>query len=183
MQTRIYAIPAALVITLLAGCASTVSAPVRDVNGLPPAVSAVPAEQPGMHTVRPGETLLGIARQYGVTLPDLVGWNNISDPNQLAVGQTVRVAPPGVDGTAVATAIPIGDGAVATPVPAPGAESPAAAPLKQGPVGGRQPYSEEAWSKASPAAAAQPAVPPPVATTPDVPRATGSGEWQWPAGG
>lgn len=183
MQTRIFSIPAALVITLLAGCASTVSAPVRDGSGVPPAASAVPAEQPGVHTVRPGETLLGIARQYGVTLPDLVGWNNISDPNQITVGQALRVAPPGVDGTAVATAIPIGDGAVATPVPAPGAEAPAAAPLKQGPVGGRQPYSDEAWSKASPSAAPQPTAPPAAVATPDVPKATGSGEWQWPAGG
>ena len=46
----------------------------------------------GYHPSVPGDTLLGIARQYGVTLPDLVSWNRITDPDQIHVGQSLRVA-------------------------------------------------------------------------------------------
>ena len=56
-----------------------------------------------------------VCRQYGVTLPDLVAWNNVTDPNPIHVGQTIRVAPSGAAPVAIAT--PGSAGAVATPVP------------------------------------------------------------------
>ncbi|MBN8440797.1 MAG: peptidoglycan DD-metalloendopeptidase family protein [Thauera sp.] len=175
---------AALVIaaTVLSGCASRVTAPVRDGGGTaPPAASAQPAA--GTHTVRPGETLLGIARQYGQTVGNLVALNGLSDPNQIHVGQVLRVAPPtAADNGAVATAIPVAPAGVSvTPIPpAAGAEA-AAVPLKQGPLGGRQAYSDEAWAKLSQEAPAPPTTPP--AADAGVGAASGNGEWSWPAKG
>lgn len=45
------------------------------------------------HTVRAGETLFQIARQYEVTVADLREWNGLQD-DELTVGQTLRVRPP-----------------------------------------------------------------------------------------
>jgi LysM repeat protein len=47
-------------------------------------------EKPGVHVVKPGETLYGIARQYGMDARDLKVLNKIEDPN-LQVGQSLRV--------------------------------------------------------------------------------------------
>lgn len=182
MQTRLGLMPALLVAMVLGGCASSGVAPVRDGSGAPPAAVAVPAAAAGMHVVKQGETLLGIARQYGVTLPDLVSWNNLTDPNQIQVGQSLRVGPSDME-QGVAAAIPIGEGAVAMPVPVPGSTEPGAAPLKQGPLGGRQPYSDEAWAKASPGAVPAQTPPPPVAAPEPPVKAATAGEWQWPASG
>ena len=183
MQIRPKLILAVLASSLLAGCASTVTAPVRDVGGA--AAVAEPLARPGVHVVRPGDTLLGIARQYGVTLPDLVGWNDLTDPNQIQVGQSLRVGPADASGGVAAGVIAPGEGAVALPIPAPSSAEATQAPFKQGPLGGRKPYSDEAWSREAPGAA--PAVTPPTAATeaptPTPAAAASSGEWQWPAGG
>ncbi|WP_028791986.1 peptidoglycan DD-metalloendopeptidase family protein [Thauera linaloolentis] len=183
MQTRFSLMPALLATLVLAGCASSGVAPVRDGSGAPPVAAPVPSVPAGMHVVKQGETLLGIARQYGVTLPDLVSWNGLTDPNQIQVGQTLRVGPSDVASGDGATAIPIGDGAVAMPVPAPGTTEPSAAPLKQAPLGGRQPYSDDAWAKASPGAAPVETPAPPAAASPEPAKAAATGEWQWPASG
>ncbi len=181
MQTRFGLMPALLVSVVLAGCASSGEAPVRDGNGAPPVTGSVPAVPAGTHVVRQGETLLGIARQYGVTLPDLVRWNGLTDPNQIQVGQTLRVGSPDMAQDGGATAIPIGDGAVAMPVPMPGGTGPAAPPLKQGPLGGPVPYSQDHGA----GAATPPAVPAPEqpAPAPETPGAAVAGDWQWPAAG
>lgn len=171
MQMRFSLMPALLASFILAGCASTASAPVRDGNGA--AAAPEPAAQAGVHVVKPGDTLLGIARQYGVTLPELVNWNRLTDPNQILVGQNLYVAPPDRTGAEAAAV-----GAVAVPVPVPGAVSSAPA-LKQAPVGGSQPYSDDAWAKAAPGAA----VAPPPAAPSEPAKAAVAGEWQWPASG
>ncbi|TAH42755.1 MAG: LysM peptidoglycan-binding domain-containing protein [Betaproteobacteria bacterium] len=164
---------------VLSGCASRVTAPVRDGAGAPSATPQVAAG--GLHVVRPGDTLLGIARQYGQTVPNLVAWNGLSDPNQIHVGQSLRVAPPGAgDGGEVATAIPIAPGGVTMTPVAPGASDGAAVPIKQAPLGGRQPYSDEAWAKLRPNGMAQPPVAPAADT---VGPAQGTGDWLWPAKG
>ena len=179
MQIRSKLMLAVLASLLLAGCASTVTAPVRDVGGA--AVVAGPSAQPGMHVVRPGDTLLGIARQYGVTLPDLVSWNDLTDPNQIQVGQSLRVGPADAMGSAAVGVIAPGEGAVALPIPAPSGAGSVQAPFKQSPLGGRKPYSDEAWSRDTPDVA--PAVTPPT-VAPEAPAAAASsGEWQWPAAG
>lgn len=171
-------VTAALLIAVgvLSGCASKVTAPVRDGGGT--VSSGATQSGAGTHVVRPGETLLGIARQYGQTVGNLIAWNGLSDPNQLQVGQGLRVAPPAA-GNEVATTIPIApNGATVTPVPA--ATDTAAVPVKQAPLGGRQPYSDEAWAKLSPSVVAPPA---PSAPTDGARPAEGAGEWQWPTPG
>ena len=68
MHTRKSYFSLLLIVLLSAGCASKVTAPVRDgAGGVSTGVTA-PAPASGFHTVRQGDTLLGIARQYGVTL-------------------------------------------------------------------------------------------------------------------
>ncbi|MGB9301615.1 MAG: LysM peptidoglycan-binding domain-containing protein [Anaerolineae bacterium] len=59
------------------------------------------------HTVKPGETLWDIAKQYGVTMEALVAANELLDPDALEPGQRL-VIPEGEDtsGEASATAGP-----------------------------------------------------------------------------
>lgn len=54
------------------------------------------AEAPVVHVVAPGDTLGAIARQHEVSTRDLQRYNNLNDPNRLAVGQELRI-PPGPD--------------------------------------------------------------------------------------
>ncbi len=43
------------------------------------------------HVVRAGETLTSIARQYGVTVAQIQAANGLSDPNEIYVGQRLRI--------------------------------------------------------------------------------------------
>ena len=43
------------------------------------------------HVVKPGETLSGIAAQYGVAVEQLSGLNGITDPDRLAEGQALKL--------------------------------------------------------------------------------------------
>ena len=89
----------------LAGCAARRPAPVMDrgeSRPAPPPVVEAPAPAPEppapkplpTHTVKRGETLVGIALQYGLDYRELAAWNNITNPNVLAVGQVLVVARP-----------------------------------------------------------------------------------------
>jgi beta-lactamase class A/LysM repeat protein len=72
------------------------------------------------HVVKPGETLSGIAAQYGVTVDQLLTLNGIADPNRLTEGQTlklpstVRTAPPTAPATAPAATQPPATAATGT---------------------------------------------------------------------
>lgn len=44
-----------------------------------------------LHTVRPGETLSGIARSHGARVSDVINANRISNPNALQVGQELVI--------------------------------------------------------------------------------------------
>jgi len=80
------------------------------------------------HTVRPGETLFGIALRYGVESDALAANNRLSDPNLIRVGQELAI-PSGSDTSGSAPAPPSApDGA-----PSPSADndvSSSATPLK-----------------------------------------------------
>jgi LysM repeat protein len=65
--------------------------------------SATSTPEPVIHVVRSGDSLLQIARTYGVTTQALLQANNLSDPNRIIVGQRLIVP---VSATATATAIP-----------------------------------------------------------------------------
>ena len=47
--------------------------------------------KPKYHTVSKGETLGSIARKYGVTVKQIVSWNNLSNPDALKLGQKLKV--------------------------------------------------------------------------------------------
>ncbi len=44
-----------------------------------------------LYIVQPGDTLYDIARQYSVTIDDLVNTNNIADPNLIYPGQQLKI--------------------------------------------------------------------------------------------
>ncbi len=43
------------------------------------------------YTVRPGNTLFGIAQFFRTSINDILKYNNIQDPNSLYVGQTLTI--------------------------------------------------------------------------------------------
>jgi len=47
-----------------------------------------------VHVVKSGETLYRIASHYRVDQQELASWNGIRDPNELRVGQRLRLVPP-----------------------------------------------------------------------------------------
>lgn len=75
------------------------------------------------HTVRAGESLSGIAKQYGISLSTLINYNNIGNPDLIKPGQVLRI--PGVSGNP--TPSPTSDQRMAPVEPKP--DSPRLAPL------------------------------------------------------
>jgi lipoprotein NlpD len=117
---------------------ATASAPrFRPVTPSPSASDDVKPDARGTYTVRRGDTLLRIALDHGQNYRDLIAWNNLSDPNDIKVGEQLRVAPPERN---VASA---GAAAVVTsPISMPGADKPAALPRKSAPRGDKKPFSD-----------------------------------------
>ena len=100
----------------------------------------------GSYTVRRGDTLLRIAFDHGQNYRDLVTWNNLRDPDDIKVGQVLRVAPlergGNGNGNAGSTAM------VTSPITMPGADKPAPIPKKTAPRGDKKPYSETTLAEA-----------------------------------
>lgn len=60
------------------------------------AAAAPPAARAGaFYVVRPGDTLSGIGKRFGFTVPQLAAFNNIANPNRIFVGQVLRLPPRG----------------------------------------------------------------------------------------
>ncbi|MGH7387917.1 MAG: transglycosylase SLT domain-containing protein [Candidatus Rokuibacteriota bacterium] len=55
---------------------------------------AVPVTGASVHVVRANETLGGIALRYGVSVADLVRWNDLDDPGLIRPGDRLRIAGP-----------------------------------------------------------------------------------------
>jgi len=193
------------VLLLVAACAARRPAPVSDRTPgaeRPPVEAATPVEPPPpvekpipTHTVKRGETLVGIALQYGLDYRELAAWNNITNPNVLSVGQVLVVAAPA--GTKpLAAATPLGTTPLigpGTPIEArPLANTPNA---KVEPRGLKVPYSDRALAQlgaADPGSAAAPAEPPqpqvvevPAPAEPAKPSGTDREDvdWMWPVKG
>ncbi len=159
-QTQGLCAVAAIVAALLSGCAEMpTNAPVDDRTAPKSAKKAEPApvvDPPGYYTVRKGDTLSRIAYQFGQTWRDLVDWNSLANPNDIKVGQQLRVAPP--EGARMASVPDSGmeirtldstaqqGSQTATPAGTqPAAQTPrAGGGLKTGPLGNKLPYSEQA---------------------------------------
>lgn len=60
-----------------------------------PTNTPAPTPTPAVHIIQPGDTLLGIALQYGVTLDELYQVNGVLKPELLQIGQAVVIPVPG----------------------------------------------------------------------------------------
>jgi len=168
-------------IGLVAGCSTTSrQAPVVE-RGTPP-VQTRPApvrvdetpkhDERGMYTVRKGDTLLRIAFDFGQNYRDLVEWNKLANPDDIKVGQVLRVSAPGGERTA---------NVQTQPIPMPPA---ATTPRKTEPRVDKKPFTESAAADTRPSV---PAVTPVVPAAPAAPAAAASDEarlsWMWPSDG
>jgi LysM repeat protein len=63
----------------------------RAVPTVPPPDTPTPTSPPIVHVVQPGETLIAIALQYGVSVAALQSANGISDPSTLQVSQELVI--------------------------------------------------------------------------------------------
>jgi len=157
---------ASILVLLLSACASSRPAPVTDRLPREPAPAAAEAPRPPetpiekpipTHTVKRGETMVGIALQYGLDYRELAAWNNITNPNVLTVGQVLMVAAPaGAKAPPGPVTIPLAT--VGPPIEArPLANTPS---LKVEPRGEKVPFSERALAQLS---SPEAGTPPPVA--------------------
>jgi len=90
------------------------------------------AGKPGYYTVKPGETLIRIGLETGQNWKDIAAWNNLDQPNQISVGQVLRVLPPTATLAAAAESggvvtRPVGSGSIASTQVPPGQASAQAA--------------------------------------------------------
>jgi lipoprotein NlpD len=204
-------IPRALMLlaalALAAGCSTRQPAPVEERTPVPAAPAAVPpkpapakpaARPVPTHTIKRGETLVGIALQYGLVYRELAAWNGIANPNLISVGQVLLLAAP------AGAAAPPPPATVATPLVGAGPVVEArplsnTEKIKVEPRAQRLPYSDKALAQLSagggvaepaaapPAAAPAPATAPPAAPSEPERPATGTqGEavdWVWPVKG
>jgi lipoprotein NlpD len=191
----------ALLLPIIAGCASHAPAPVEERGSAPaavkPAAQAAPEAGVKYHIVKKGDTLYSIALDNGHDYKDIAAWNNLDNPNLIRIDQQLRVTPPD-GGAPVAVAKPVNLGA-------PVEVKPASAPLasatstntetfKREPKGGKLTYSEEALSKARQGDAVakstearpelRPVEPKPVEKAVEKPLVAGDEvDWIWPASG
>jgi len=154
---RLFRSGALLGVALLVGCGSDpMRAPVVDMStGLSSAPVAVAAD--GTYVVKLGDTLLKIARAHHVEVENLKRWNNLSDVNQLTVGQVLKVSAATATGATV----------MANPAPA--------APTASSPPSTLQPLMQTEVAPPAPSPAADSTVP----------RASDANliNWGWPATG
>lgn len=145
-----------LSLAILAGCASKgTRAPVVDLAGGQPSATAQPG---GSYVVKPGDTLYKIARANNVDVENIKRWNNLTDPNQISVGQVLKMS-----GSS-------GGGAQPAPI---ASSKPQPRPLDQ-------PNDTSATATAS--------LPPPTPTPAETKPATRAADagvinWAWPASG
>jgi lipoprotein NlpD len=189
-----------LTIGLLAACQTPVrKAPVverstgaspsdyRPVTPSPVVIDESRAEARSGYTVRRGDTLLRIALDHGQNYRDLVAWNNLTDANDIKVGQVLRVAPlPAVveRRTGVTTSpitMPPSDTRPSTAAAVVPARKPTA------PVAGARTDGAADVRPGEPARTADAAVPPAVPGTPGSTAAPAVEEervsWIWPSDG
>jgi lipoprotein NlpD len=201
-----WAVAAGVSTVLIVGCAAPQQqAPVEDRarHAVRPAPAPLPAPvvvepppkplrgienlgRPGYYTVRPGDTLIRIGLENGQSWKDLARWNGLErNPNLIEVGEVLRVVPPGVDPTAVASR-PVNSSRIesrpldARPVPA-----------ASGASGSAVAASGAASSNATPMAAAASSSDTASAVVPSAPARDTSASrdpddninWVWPAGG
>ena len=157
--------------------AAPVAAPVAPpaaspASTMPPATDAAKVQpgaenagKAGYYTVKPGDTLIRLALDNGQPWRDVVRWNGLENPNLIEVGQVLRVVPPNVDASAVAS------------------RGVAPAKVEARPLDGKP---AAATATASAASAAAPPAAAVAAAAPPAPAARDNEDepaWAWPASG
>ncbi len=111
-----------------------------------------PVDPPGFYTVKKGDTLGKIGKQFSQSVRDLSEWNRLSDPNDIRVGQQLRIIPP--EDNKVAS-VPTETGMEMRNLDSQNNSnnnSPTAATsrgtggIKNGPLGRKVVYSDQAWA-------------------------------------
>lgn len=142
-----------VVIMLISGCAEMgTNAPIDDRTELrdrkpPKPKPAEPqiADAPGFYTVKKGDNLMKISLQFNQNWRDIVDWNTLSNPNDIKVGQVLRIVPP--EGAQLA-AVPMDNRLELRPLdtrPAANATS-VTTVLKAIPSGSKVMYTDQAWA-------------------------------------
>jgi lipoprotein NlpD len=193
MRTLVFLV----LVAALAGCAARRPAPVVDrtqpvevtPREVPPEPEKPVAKPVPTHAVKRGETLVGIALQYGLDYRELAAWNGITNVNVISTGQVLALAAPGGMGASPT---------VTTPLTAPGPPIEArplanTEKLKVEPRGQKVPFSEKALAQFSapetggPVVALAPPVAPVVPPAPEPEKAPGTDsedvDWMWPVKG
>ena len=116
------------------------------------ATVAEPVDPPGFYTVKKGDTLGKISKQVSQSVRDLSDWNRLSDPNDIRVGQQLRIIPP--EDNKVAS-VPTETGMEMRNLdsqtnsnnnPATAVTSRGTGGIKNGPLGRKVVYSDQAWA-------------------------------------
>ncbi|MBQ2688313.1 MAG: LysM peptidoglycan-binding domain-containing protein [Clostridia bacterium] len=55
--------------------------------------ATLPQSKPDVYIVRPKDTLWSIAKRYGVSVNDIMSYNNLANPNVIYPGQGLRLKP------------------------------------------------------------------------------------------
>ena len=173
LHQRAFLVLSAVLALLISGCGSNPSyqssrAPVEDrasPNSRPVAVTPTTQSASsggGYHTVNRGETLYSISKLYNVTVPALVSANQLTDANQISVGQ--RLVIPGAGGRT--TIVQGGNTSVTTETVS------TDGPRETGMVNSSstKPANTVSTSTSTSATQTKPAV-------------SGSGDWIWPVAG
>ena len=162
----------------MAEATGTVNPPVSAPAILSPDTATKPlpgaenAGKPGYYTVKPGDTMIRIGLETGQNWRDIARWNNMDKASVIEVGQVLRVVPPNVDATTVATK-PITTTRV-EPRPLDTKPTATASTAASAPAANGGPQASSAASTPTPAPAA--------ATTPAT-RDVDDLNWGWPASG
>lgn len=126
-----------------------------------PAAPVAPADLPGYYTVKKGDTLSRIAQQFSQAPRDLADWNQLSNPNDIKVGQQLRVAPP-EDSQVASVPVDTGmemralDGPAAAEAPAQSQPVRTLGGIKTTPLGNKVAYTDQTWSDLQRAEPARP---------------------------
>lgn len=121
------------------------------------ATTPEPVDPPGFYTVKKGDTLGKISKEFSQSIRDLSDWNRLSNPNDIRVGQQLRIIPP--EDNKVAS-VPTETGMEMRTLESETNSNPATPPapataptlagtggIKNGPLGRKVAYSDQAWSE------------------------------------
>ena len=174
----------------LAACSTAPNrAPVLEQHAIPPKSKSIQVGKdwrPQVYTVKKGDTLFGIALEFGLDYKELAEWNGISNINKIAAGRELRLTP--LQEEAVTHPLDMtAPAGITSPLatsplqPAPPAGTPVQSQFKDQPLALELPYSDEAMKQLG--AAPEIKKVPEVQKAAETPASKEGLDWGWPAQG